>query len=79
MGTVIIVSVVLVGIAVFGLSIALLFSRKKQFPDTHIGRNKAMRDRGIHCASSTDRLERENYIPTGKTIRDNQHLVASPK
>lgn len=60
---VILIAIVLVGIAVLGLGIGIFFSKKKKFPETHIGKNKAMQERGIHCAATTDRLERENYIP----------------
>ena len=38
-------------------------SKKKKFPDTHIGKNKAMKERGISCAATTDRQERANYKP----------------
>ena len=54
---------VLVGIAFLGLGISTFFSKKKKFPDTHIGKNKAMKERGISCAATTDRKERENYKP----------------
>lgn len=52
---------VLIGIALTGLGISLIVKRNGRFPETHIGRNKAMKARGIHCANTTDRLERENY------------------
>ena len=54
---------VLVGIAFLGLGISTFFSKKKKCPDTHIGKNKAMKERGISCAATTDRKERENYKP----------------
>ena len=58
-----IIIVVLIGLAFIGLGISTFFSKKKKFPDTHIGKNKAMKDRGIHCANTTDRLDRQNYKP----------------
>ncbi|WP_251620647.1 hypothetical protein [Odoribacter lunatus] len=51
----------LIGIALIALGIGLFFHR--DFPDTHISRNKHMRDRGITCANSTDANERQNYKP----------------
>lgn len=54
---------VLIGLAVIGLGISTFFSKKKKFPETHIGRNKAMNDRGISCAATTDRKERASYKP----------------
>ena len=55
--------VVLIGLAFIGLGISTFFSKKKKFPDTHIGKNKAMKERGISCAATTDRQERANYKP----------------
>lgn len=53
----------LLGIALAGLGIGILIKKNGKFPETHIGRNKAMKERGIHCANTTDRLEREKYKP----------------
>lgn len=63
LGTYFIIILVLVGIAFIGLGITTFFSKKKKFPDIHIGKNKAMRERGISCAATTDRKEREKYKP----------------
>jgi len=62
-GTYFIIITVLIGVAFLGLGISTFFSKKKKFPDTHIGKNKAMKERDIHCAATTDRKERENYKP----------------
>lgn len=59
--TVFIIIVILIGLSLVGLGIGMLLKKGGKFPNTHIGRNKAMRDRGIDCANSTDRKERENY------------------
>lgn len=59
----IIMAIVIVGIAFIGLGISIFFTKKKSFPETHIGKNKAMKERGIDCAATTDRKDRENYIP----------------
>lgn len=58
-----IMTAALIGIALIGLSISLLVKKGGRFPEIHIGKNKAMKSRGIHCANTTDRLERENYRP----------------
>ena len=58
-----IIIAVIIGLAFLGLGISTFFSKKKKFPDTHIGKNKAMKERGISCAATTDRLERANYKP----------------
>lgn len=61
--TVFIIVLILLGIALVGLGITILIKKNGKFPETHIGRNKAMKDRGINCANTTDRLERQNYKP----------------
>jgi hypothetical protein len=48
------VSLVLVFIVVLLLGIRVFFVKGGKFPNTHIGGNKAMRDRGITCAKSQD-------------------------
>lgn len=59
--TIFIIVIILVGLSLVGLGIGMLLKKGGKFPDTHIGRNKAMKDRGIYCAKTTDRKERENY------------------
>lgn len=61
--TVFLIIVVLLAIALAGLAITILVKKGGKFPEIHIGRNKAMKKLGIHCANTTDRLERENYKP----------------
>ncbi|HIX04460.1 MAG TPA: hypothetical protein H9863_10165 [Candidatus Odoribacter faecigallinarum] len=61
--TVFLIVVVLLAIALAGLAITILVKKGGKFPEIHIGRNKAMKKLGIHCANTTDRLERENYKP----------------
>lgn len=42
-------------IAVLLMGVRVFFTKKGEFPNTHIGASKAMQDRGIHCATSQDR------------------------
>jgi hypothetical protein len=46
----ILVSFLLLGIKVF-------FVKDGHFPDTHVGNNKVLRERGIHCVKAQDRQE----------------------
>ena len=62
-GTYFIIIAVIIGLAFIGLGISTFFGKKKKFPDTHIGKNKAMKERGISCAATTDRKERASYKP----------------
>ena len=58
---VILVVVALLGLAVFGMSIKILFGKKgdKKFPELHIGKNKNMKSQGITCAQTYDKIEQK--------------------
>lgn len=63
------IKTLLFGIAILFIAILLMgvrvfFTRKGEFPNTHIGGSKAMKDRGISCATSQDReaSSRESLI-----------------
>ena len=63
------IKTLLLGIAILFIAIMLMgikvfFTKKGEFPNTHIGGSRAMRDRGISCATSQDReaSNRENLI-----------------
>ena len=58
-----IIVVILLGLALIGLGITMLIKKNGKFPETHIGKNKAMKDRGINCANTTDHLDRQKYRP----------------
>ncbi len=49
-----VLTLVLVGISLAGLGIRMLLLPNGRFPDTHVGHNKAMKERGITCAKNTD-------------------------
>ena len=70
--TIFIIVVLLVGIAFVGLGVSTFFSKKKRFPEIHIGRNKAMQERGISCAITTDFRERQAYKPMEKLDTEGQ-------
>lgn len=58
---------ILFTLAIVAASIALLgikvfFFKGKNFPNTHIGGNPAMKKRGIVCAATLDRRERGNRM-----------------
>ncbi len=58
-----VIVLILVGLSLIALSIGILLKREGKFPEIHIGRNKHMKERGIHCANTTDAEERRNYHP----------------
>ncbi len=48
----------IVAIAMILLSVNIII-RGGKFRSEHIGQSKAMREKGIHCVQSMDRMERE--------------------
>lgn len=68
----ILVSLIIVFVAVTLLGLKIFFSRKGKFPNIHIGGNKALRDRGISCATSQDReaQKRKNFIDVNKIFKE---------
>lgn len=60
--TTILIVVVLLGLAFLGLAIQIIFSKRKKFPNMHIGGNKNMLERGITCATSWDKMEQRKGI-----------------
>lgn len=52
----IILSVIIVGIALLGLSINILFRKEGKFPETRVGHNKEMRKRKIYCVKTQQKL-----------------------
>ncbi len=55
---VILLTIVILSIALVGMSFNILF-RKKRFPETHVGHNKEMRKRGIVCAKTMHKMEQK--------------------
>ncbi|HHT22769.1 MAG TPA: hypothetical protein GXZ87_05585 [Bacteroidales bacterium] len=55
----IIVPLVIVLIAVFLLGFKMFLFKDGKFPNTHVGGNKALRDKGIGCATTQDRNARK--------------------
>ena len=47
-------SLVLILLSVMALGIRMLILKGGRFPQTHVGRNKEMKKRGISCAQSID-------------------------
>ncbi|MEA1873447.1 MAG: hypothetical protein U9N51_03330 [Bacteroidota bacterium] len=48
----ILLSIVILSFVFLGLGIKIFFSKKKAFPDTHIGENENMKQMGISCATA---------------------------
>ena len=51
---VILLSVLIVGLCVFGLCFNIIFRKDGRFPDSEVGHNKELRKRGIVCMREED-------------------------
>ena len=51
---VILISIVIVGLCMFGLCFNIIFKKNGQFPDGEISHNKELRKRGIVCMKEED-------------------------
>lgn len=60
--TVLLASVIIVGIVFVLMSISILLKKNGKFPNSHIGGNKEMAKRGIFCATTMDKMERKKTI-----------------
>lgn len=54
---VILLAIALVSLALLGLAVRILFKKGGEFPNTHIGGNKHMKQKGIYCAQTFDKIE----------------------
>lgn len=54
MQTILLSTLVIVLVCVLLLGIRVFFTKGGKFPDTHVGHNKAMKEKGIHCAHTQD-------------------------
>lgn len=70
------VTIALLLIGILGMAFKPLFIKGGKFPNIHIGGSKAMKERGINCATSQDREARQpktsrtgqlHYRPTDST------------
>ncbi len=52
-------AIALVAIAFAGLAISILLKKGGKFPNTHVRGNKTLKQRGIFCAQTQDRLEQK--------------------
>jgi len=67
-GMCILLSIVLVALAMMGLCIRVLVKKNGRFSSQHIGGNKAMRERGIHCVNTQDYEQRHKKKINVKNI-----------
>ena len=56
----ILLAIVLMSFVVAAMATQILLKKGGKFPNTHIGGNKDLKERGITCAQSYDKIEQAN-------------------
>lgn len=54
---VVMLAIVIMALVFVGLAVQLLFKKGGKFPNTHIGSNKYMKEKGVTCATTFDKIE----------------------
>jgi hypothetical protein len=65
MWKVLLTSVLIVAVSITLLAIRIILKKNGRFPNTHVGGNKALREKGIGCVEAQDaemRTERKTII-----------------
>lgn len=52
-------AIILVAVAVIGLAISIIVKKDGEFPELHIGKNDKLKEKGITCATSQDKMEQQ--------------------
>lgn len=76
-GILFLITLVVVGLTVLLLGVQTFFSKKKKFPNTHVGGNKALAKKGIFCVQTQDALERRNIQPrqdNTKEVKEKENI-----
>jgi len=56
-------------VAVLLMGIRIFFTKRGEFPNTHIGGNKALADKDIHCAGTQDAEMRAKSSPIEEMLK----------
>lgn len=62
MWQVLLLTIVLMGIVFVLFAIRIILQKNGKFPNSHIGGNKALNDKGIQCATTQDKLARKEAL-----------------
>lgn len=74
----ILITLLIVAICVTLLGIKIFFTQQKEFPNTHVSGNKALRKKGIGCIQSQDReARRSNPLAVPERKKDEKGRMNS--
>jgi hypothetical protein len=54
---VVLLAIVIMTLVMVGLALQIIFKKNGRFPNTHIGSNKYMKENGVTCAQTFDKIE----------------------
>lgn len=74
---VLLLAIGLLGTAMAGMAISILVKKGGKFPNTHISGNKFLKQNGIYCAQTQDKIAQANAYK--KVEYDNVMLVSETK
>ena len=74
---IILLSVALVAIAMFGLAIRILLLKGGKFPNTHVSGNKYLKSQGVFCSQTQDKIAQRDARKKAKF--DNLTFVPDKK
>lgn len=72
----ILIPLILIFIAVMLLGMKIFFTKRRKFPNIHIGGSKALKEKGVSCATTQDReaQKKENFIDVNRVLKDIESL-----
>ena len=64
-----IISIILLGIGVFGMCFNIIFRKDGKFPDSEISHNKELKKKGLMCAKAEERIlwSKKKSVPASCT------------
>ena len=71
---VLLLSIGIVGIAFLGFALNILFKKNGHFPETSIGKNKALREKKVYCIKTEQKIIDKKMSPF-KDFSDEKKII----
>lgn len=68
----VLLTLVIIAFAILLLGIKVFFTQKGTFPNSHVGESRALREKGISCATSQDLEDRDKKNIFGLSNSENK-------
>lgn len=73
------ITLAVVSVAVLLLGVQTFFSKRKKFPNTHVGGNKALNKKGIYCVQTQDAMARRSVQAKSSKSSEEADLIDNEK